>query len=1099
MKQVRKILPALAILAFLCVFCTLLTAAADTITVSSETDLQNAVTTLAKTGGTIRFAGDISTSGAVTLPVNRARITIDGGGYTLGMHGSLTLNGDMDFTNILFYNERNTWTTGDYISVFCGGHDVHFWDTVACSKAGLAYPSIMTGYAGNAAFTGGSLTIDGGTWQRVRGGNAGTGAVLQIGSVVINGGSITEFLQICGAGACAPGSRFDVTVNGGSIRNIRFFSTSATADADTVLTVNGGEVAGRILLSTNQSGILNGDCTIRLLHGDFSGLTGIYDHAGGGSLKASLLLSPSLAEVTENRVTDTLSGTLLRTGVADPCLLYTGGLYYLTMTGSSNIALIRSSTLEGLANQTLGDNLVYRGAQDTTAINTFGYTTLSGTWSPELHCFSADDFGADYAGWYMFLALRKQGNDSSNIRMVALKSSGSDTPDGPYVHPIDGTQYKSQPILDKDGNIITEWGCGMSILRIESGEYKGIYAMWVAEENRGTADFFQKIMIARLKSPWQLASEPTVILTPTQYWETIGSGYNGTKYYPAVVEGATALYGKDGQVYIIYCGSGYWTNYGLGQITWNGGDPQSASSWVKYTDNPIFGANDKNGRHYTGVMMQGAGHAFFLHDAEDRLYAVYHAYPSAANGSGKASARNAYIEPCTIDYSLYNGTNYGVLTFGNGKKPADTSTQVSFTTYLSHASLFDRLDASLLADITLADTAELTAEVKNGSVALNVTYNTDATGCEIRRKAEDGTFTLLAKLTDGETRYIDKTVKCNIEYTYIAVSYVDYGGTRYYGTPSDTATASVRLEPPTLKVRVSADSGTAFLTISHPSAASIDYYCIYKYDAAAGAGTKTLLAKIKANYNSLADQAIEYAHTYVYLVTALQGSSESAPSAEVSVYIPTPRMTFTAATAVGGGILLTVTDRENADSYEFKRSDASGSTTVLANTKDTTFLDTDVVPGTRYSYTVTAYEDGAPASRITANCTAAAPKASLSITEKDGTVNIRIPAVSGAVSFALYRDGALLLSGKPGASSQFPNPWGDGKFVFRLDVLDKDGNVFDSVTQTLRIGAPYDEAYDKNGDGVCDIRDVLLLLQSVLNGNGGTLADVVKLLRFIAD
>ena len=79
MKQVRKILPALAILAFLCVFCTLLTAAADTITVSSETDLQNAVTTLAKTGGTIRFAGDISTSGAVTLPINRARITIDGG------------------------------------------------------------------------------------------------------------------------------------------------------------------------------------------------------------------------------------------------------------------------------------------------------------------------------------------------------------------------------------------------------------------------------------------------------------------------------------------------------------------------------------------------------------------------------------------------------------------------------------------------------------------------------------------------------------------------------------------------------------------------------------------------------------------------------------------------------------------------------------------------------------------------------------------------------------------------------------------------------------------------------------------------------------
>ena len=269
----------------------------------------------------------------------------------------------------------------------------------------------MAGYTASAAFTGGRLTVDGGTWQRIRGGNAGTGSVLQSGSVVINGGSITEFLQVCGAGASAPGSRFDVTVNGGSITNIRFFSVSGSAasTADAALTVNGGRIGGTLLLSKFESGTLNGDCTIRLLGGDFSGLTGIYGYAGGGNLRTSLVLSPSLTGVIANRITDTLSGTLLRTGVADPCLLYANGLYYLTMTGTSNIALLRSTSLDGLGSLSLSQNLVYVGAQDTTATDTFGYTTLSGTWSPELHYFDADDFGADYAGWYMFLALRKKG------------------------------------------------------------------------------------------------------------------------------------------------------------------------------------------------------------------------------------------------------------------------------------------------------------------------------------------------------------------------------------------------------------------------------------------------------------------------------------------------------------------------------------------------------------------------------------------------------------------------------------------------------------------------------------------------------------------
>ena len=288
----------------------------------------------------------------------------------------------------------------------------------------------------------------------------------------------------------------------------------------------------------------------------------------------------------------------------------------------------------------------------------------------------------------------------------------------------------------------------------------------------------------------------------------------------------------------------------------------------------------------------------------------------------------------------------------------------------------------------------------------------------------------------------------------------------------------------------------AILLLSHPDTTSFSFYRIYKYDAAEGAATKTLLAEIKANRTSWVDTEIELEHTYVYSASAVKDGFESAPSAEQRLYVPIPRMTATAKTAVGGGILLTITDSGSADSYEFKRYDDGK---VLSNTKDKTCLDTDVVPGTQYTYLVTAYENGESVYRISAFCTAAKPKASLRISEKNGRITLTVSEVSGAASYKLYQDGSPYLSGNLVGTSQFANPWDDGKYVFRLDVLDEDGRVFDSVTQTLRIGVHYDKAYDTNGDGVCDIRDALLSLQNVLNGKGGTLADILNLLRFLAD
>ena len=77
--------------------------------------------------------------------------------------------------------------------------------------------------------------------------------------------------------------------------------------------------------------------------------------------------------------------------------------------------------------------------------------------------------------------------------------------------------------------------------------------MWVAEEGRGqsgaTGKFYQKIMIAKMKSPWQFDGEPGIVTTPTQNWEYAGA----SSTHPRVVEGATPVYGKNGEAPTLPC------------------------------------------------------------------------------------------------------------------------------------------------------------------------------------------------------------------------------------------------------------------------------------------------------------------------------------------------------------------------------------------------------------------------------------------------------------------------------------------------------------------------------------------------------------------
>ena len=118
--------------------------------------------------------------------------------------------------------------------------------------------------------------------------------------------------------------------------------------------------------------------------------------------------------------TETLPSTLLRKGCADPWLFRHEGKFYLTQTGSTKVRVYASETLAGLSATDCAQSLAYDSAGDPT-VKALGYAGVSGTWSPEIHCFTDADFPG-HAGWYMFLALRDSSpGDARHVKSVVLK------------------------------------------------------------------------------------------------------------------------------------------------------------------------------------------------------------------------------------------------------------------------------------------------------------------------------------------------------------------------------------------------------------------------------------------------------------------------------------------------------------------------------------------------------------------------------------------------------------------------------------------------------------------------------------------------------
>lgn len=293
------------------------------------------------------------------------------------------------------------------------------------------------------------------------------------------------------------------------------------------------------------------------------------------------------------RVDYTFSNAIKYDG-ADPWVVKAGNYYYLISTGG-DITIQKAKNLEDIG--TAKPYTVYSGD------SIYNGETLSNYWAPELIWLQ------DH--WYIYFAPEVDHGGNDSHRMYCLQ--GGTNPN----NPLDGEYVCKGRVADWNSN---KWAIDGTAFTFNGQNYF-VWSGW-----EGDANGQQRLYISAMSDPWTLSTGRVTISVPDHDWET--------NEYPHVNEGPEAIV-RNGKVYIIYSGSGSWTdNYCLGLLTCSDGNVLNPSSWVK-EDSPVFKKTES---------VFGVGHASFVQSKDGTEdWIVYH----AAKSQGSGWDRNIRIQSFT--------------------------------------------------------------------------------------------------------------------------------------------------------------------------------------------------------------------------------------------------------------------------------------------------------------------------------------------------------------------------------------------------------------------------------------------------------------------
>jgi GH43 family beta-xylosidase len=298
------------------------------------------------------------------------------------------------------------------------------------------------------------------------------------------------------------------------------------------------------------------------------------------------------AEYTSSEQWSTFYNPLLPDRGADPWVAYKDGMYYFTYTQGGSVVLYATPKMSELRNASAVT--IWKAPSGTAHSHDI--------WAPEMHFIDHK--------WYVYFAA--DGGKDADHRLFVLENASPD--------PLRGTwEFKGELQEPSD-----QWAIDGTVL-----EYSGqLYMIWSGKTN-GT--FPQDLYIAKMSNPYTLDGSRVMISTPDHYWEENGAAIN---------EGPEILKNKSGNVFLVYSGSGYWTdNYCLGMLSLKpGGDPLNPGDWTK-SDQPLLQQSPASGAY-------GTGHCGFFKSRDgSEDWIIYHArsYPNA----GSANPRNPRIQKIT--------------------------------------------------------------------------------------------------------------------------------------------------------------------------------------------------------------------------------------------------------------------------------------------------------------------------------------------------------------------------------------------------------------------------------------------------------------------
>lgn len=232
-------------------------------------------------GGTVVLCSEYTIASVTELPEHKGLIVytslFGGTDYAktrfakLTMSANLRLSGDSRFENITLN------VTASNLVLFGCGNDLTMGSGITCERktSSLTYLSITAGGGDNYIRSGSSLTINSGTYHRIRGGNRSSGEIHGDTYVTINGGAFNSIIE--GGGASAQTGDIRLTVNGGSFTGTVYGTSSAGLDGNLYITVTGGNPK----ITISGGGKITGTATVYLLASGASFVSNTALAAGG--------------------------------------------------------------------------------------------------------------------------------------------------------------------------------------------------------------------------------------------------------------------------------------------------------------------------------------------------------------------------------------------------------------------------------------------------------------------------------------------------------------------------------------------------------------------------------------------------------------------------------------------------------------------------------------------------------------------------------------------------------------------------------------------------------------------------------------------------